>query len=220
MIKFKLITAIVFSAIIMLTGCSSASDEQPAKEEIIVTLPTDLTDEEMAIWETMPQVVTMRIYSEEFDDAEETREILFIEKNGAVRYFKLADYEKFYKDYTAETELEWAAQKFTEAENYEITGTVDVHKLIEFYDTMSKIDTSSKMDKVQHPARFLCMEPKYEYYYSIYGALENGKIIEFSEGYHYGEDFYDDPYGYEALRLYLEVDPFKKSIRESLEELD
>lgn len=225
MIKFKRITAIVFSAIIMLTGCSTAGNEQSAKEEIMVTLPTDLTDEEMAIWETMPQVVTMRInserfYSEEFDDKKETLEILFIEKNGAVRCFKWAGHEKFYKDYTVETEFEWAAQKFTEADKYEITGTVDVHKLIEFYDTMSKIDTSSKMDKVQHPARFLCMEPMYEYYYSIYGALENGKVIEFSEGYHYGEDFFDDPYGYEALRLYLEMDPFKKSIRESLEELD
>lgn len=220
MIKFKQITAIIFSAIIMLTGCSTAGDEQPAKEEITVTIPTDLSEEEMAIWETMPQVVTMRMYSEEFDDAEETREILFIEKNGAVRYFKLADYEKFYKDYTAETELEWVAQKFTEAENYEITGTVDVHKFIEFYDTMSNIDTSSNMDIIQHPVGFLNTEPPYEYYYSIYGALENGKIIEFSEGYHYGEDFYDDPYGYEALRLYLEVDPFKTPIRDFFEEVD
>ena len=134
--KFKRLTAVLVTMLIILTGCSSAGEEQPAKEEIIVTLPTDLTDEEMAIWETMPQVVTMRInserfYSEEFDDKKEILEILFIEKNGAVRCFKWAGHEKFYKDYTVETEFEWAAQKFTEADKYEITGTVDVHKLID-----------------------------------------------------------------------------------------
>ena len=85
---------------------------------------------------------------------------------------------------------------------------------------MSKIDTSAKMDMTQSPAGFLCMEPKYEYYYYIYGALENGKIIDFSSGYHYGEYFYDDPYGYEALRLYLEMDPFKTPIRDFFEEVD
>lgn len=210
MIKFKLITAIVFSAIIMLTGCSSASDEQPAKEEITVTLPTDLTEEEMAIWETMPQVVTMRINSHYTKGEHTSTDVAFIEKDGAIREFEITDdNDKFEEGFTIETELEWAAQKFTEAVNYEITGTVDVHKLIEFYDVMSKIDTSNKI--TDHYWSLVVPQIYHEYtgYWEIYGA-RNGKneVIEVAHGQYNIDGYYDDLYGYDALKLYVEIDRF------------
>ncbi len=210
MIKFKRITAIVFSAIIMLTGCSTAGDEQPAKEEITVALPTDLTEEEMAIWETMPQVVTMR-----FDNTYKKREytstsVVFIEKNGAIREFEISDKnDKYWEGNSAETKLEWAAQKFTEAENYEITGTIDVHKLIEFYSVMSKINTSNKI--TDHYWSLISPQIYHEYtgYWEIYGARnDKNEIIEVAHGQYNIDGYYDDLYGYDALKLYVGIDRF------------
>jgi|GEM_PF-2577236 len=206
--KFKRLTAVLVTMLIILTGCSTAGEEQPEKEEITVTLPTDLTDEEMAIWETMPQVVTMRLNSHYTKGEHTSTDVAFIEKDGAIREFEITDdNDKFKEDLTIETELEWAAQKFTEADKYEITGTVDVHKLIEFYDVMSKIDINN--EKKYDSWWDFSTGPYHEntYHWKIYGARNGGnEVIEFANGRYNMDCYYDDLYGRNAFDLYAEID--------------
>ena len=70
----KLIS-IILSAIIsvtLLTGCEKAesvAEETTASETTAATIPADLTEEEMAIWESMPEIVTMRVYNDCISEA-------------------------------------------------------------------------------------------------------------------------------------------------------
>ena len=59
----RLITAVLFCSV-LLCGCGDSPPSETiteTTEQTTVTMPTDLTEEEMEIWESMPDVVTMRV---------------------------------------------------------------------------------------------------------------------------------------------------------------
>lgn len=139
--KLNRIISITLSAIItvtLFTGCAKAesvSEETTISETTAITIPADLTEEEMAIWESMPDIVTMRVYN---DYETKTTEILYIEKSGIMKSFVSDEYYEGYKD------SEWIANKIKTSQT-SVIDEVDIHKLIELYDACLSINKENKM---------------------------------------------------------------------------
>ena len=112
--KLNHIISIILSSIItitLFTACEkseSIPEETTVSETTAATIPADLTEEEMAIWESMPDIVTMRVYN---DFITETTEILYITKYGEMKSFTLEGNSENYHD------IEWINE---EIENNEV----------------------------------------------------------------------------------------------------
>ena len=197
----KLIS-IILSAVIsvtLLTGCEKAesvAEGTTVSETTAATIPADLTEEEMAIWESMPDIVTMRIRDKY---KSETSEIVYIEKNGAIKTF-LSD--EYYQD---KENPEWILKKINN-NKADVIGYADIHKLINLYTNLLSIDIKSQMAERQviKQQKSVNIVSGYE----IYGFFNKNENILFSYGYTGTEYVRDDPHGNELLILYLEIDPF------------
>ncbi len=163
-------------------------------------IPSDLTDEEKAILDSMPEIVTMRAYQ---DYKNNTTEILYIKKNGEARSFVSTDSPKI-------RDTEWVKEQIDKYEGT-IVDAVNVHKLIDFYNTFLLIDEESLMS----PRQLMSMNVVREttHWYEIY-AVKNDTVDFISCGTLFGglaaEHTKEDPNGDEAYFKYIEIDPFIK----------
>jgi len=201
--KLNRIISIILSAIIsvtLLAGCEkteSVPEETTVSETTVATTPTDLTEEEMAIWESMPDIVTMRVYN---DYETKTTEILYIEKSGAMKSFVSDEYYEGYKD------SEWISNKIKTIEA-DVTGEVDIYKLIEYYKLLLLIDENCPMKSRQFISQQIQREEKFSY--EIYGNNNLNNTITFiAYKYTSSENICDSLYGEELFELYFEIDPF------------
>ncbi|MBQ8176909.1 MAG: hypothetical protein IJ035_07755 [Oscillospiraceae bacterium] len=200
--KLNRIISIILSAIIsitLFTGCEkleSIPEETTVSETTAATIPADLTEEEMAIWESMPDIVTMRVYN---DFITETTEILYITKYGEMKSFISDEYYGGYKDDS------WIIQKINN-NDATVIDTTDIHKLIELYNMLLLIEPDCEMT-----GRLVYQQEVYvevSYSYKIYGNLKNNINMLFAYGYTLEDNIFDDLYGEEIFCLYHEIDPF------------
>lgn len=201
--KLNRIISIVLSAIItvtLLSGCAkteSVPEETTVSETTAATIPADLTEEEMAIWESMPDIVTMRVYN---DFITETTEILYITKYGEMKSFILEGNSDNYRD------IDWINE---EIKNNEVQAveTVSISQLIELYNTLSLIDIDSQLTCRQK----MSVDPQRPdaFNYIIYGICGERHLC-ISQGLNTAENILDDLYGEDVFRLYMEIDPFKQ----------
>ncbi|MBQ3161789.1 MAG: hypothetical protein IJC04_06645 [Oscillospiraceae bacterium] len=201
--KIQRIFSTILAAIIsisLLSACEkteSIPEETTISETTVATVPTDLTEEEMAIWESMPDIVTMRVYN---DYETKTTEILYIEKSGAMKSFVSDEYYKGYKD------SEWLSNKIKTSEA-DVTGEVDIYKLIEYYKLLLLIDENCPMKSRQFISQQIQREAKFSY--EIYGKNNLNNTITFiAYKYASSENICDSLYGEELFDLYFEIDPF------------
>ena len=205
--KLNHIISIILLSVTLFTGCEkteSVAEETTVSETTAATIPADLTEEEMAIWESMPDIVTMRVYD---DLVENTTEVVYIEKNGTVKKYIPTNKDLFYDDYDGKNDFEWVNEKITEHINSEMISTVDIHKLIEFYSMLLLVDKESPMMCRQN----LSMNEKVKITenYAIYG-IQSNEIILLSDGYLLTENVHNDKYGDDIYKLYIELEPFRE----------
>lgn len=137
------IISIILSSIItvtLFTGCEkseSIPEETTASETTAATIPADLTEEEMAIWESMPDIVTMRVYRSEIT------EICYVKKNGTINRF-VSD-----ENYDKSQDADWIIDKINNSDVEQIDN-IDIHNLIRFHSTLISIDNNSKITSLQH----------------------------------------------------------------------
>ncbi len=202
--KLNRIISIILSSIIsvtLFTGCEkseSIPEETTVSETTAATIPADLTEEEMAIWESMPDIVTMRVYN---DFITETTEILYITKYGEMKSFTLEGNSENYHD------IEWINE---EIKNNEVQAvkTASISQLIELYNTISLIDMDSQL--ISRQSMSLDPQRKNTYNYAIY-AMCNTENICVSRGYNTKEYILDNLYGEDVFKIYLNIDFFKRS---------
>ena len=204
--KLNRIISIILSSIIsvtLFTGCAkteSVPEETTVSETTAATISADLTEEEMAIWESMPDIVTMRVYN---DCIAETTEILYITKYGEMKSFISDEYYEGYKD------SEWIENKINDSK-VEAISLTDVHKLIEFYNVFLLNDKNSKLRTVSSLQYGIVEEVTY--YYEIYGLYNTDEVLFISRGSSSKEYIINDANGRETLKKYLDVDPFIKLV--------
>lgn len=201
--KIKRFFSIILAAgisVSLLSACEKAenlSEETTSSETTVATIPTDLTEEEVAIWESMPDIVTMRVYN---DYETETTEILYIEKSGAMKSFVSDEYYEGYKD------TDWIIHKIKTCKA-DVAGEVDIYKLIEYYKILLLIDENCTMKSRQFISQQIQRETKFSY--EIYGNNNSKNAITFiAYKYASSENICDSLYGEELFELYFEIDPF------------
>ena len=199
--KLNRIISIILLSIItvtLFTACEkseSIPEETTVSETTAATIPTDLTEEEMAIWESMPEIVTMRVYNDFITD---TTEILYITKYGEMKSFISDEYYEGYKD------TDWIFQKIKDSK-VEAISLTDVHKLIEFYKILLLVEKDNSLKR-----RVLFAPDIYEEIsdeYEVYG-LNNENPVLFLTGRTLNEEILDDIYGEELFFQYMELDNF------------
>ena len=199
--KLNHIISIILLSVTLFTGCEkteSVSEETTVSETTAATIPADLTEEEMAIWESMPDIVTMRVYN---DFITETTEILYITKYGEMKSFTLEGNSENYHD------TEWINE---EIENNEVQAveTASICQLIELYNTVSLIDIDSQL--ICRQTMSLDPQRPNTYNYVIY-TLYNKENVCISRGHNTKEYIMDGLYGENVFKIYLNIDPFKQS---------
>ena len=199
--KLNHIISIILSSIItitLLTACEkteSVAEETTVSETTAATIPADLTEEEMAIWESMPDIVTMRVYN---DYETETTEILYIEKSGTIKSFVSDEYYEGYKD------SEWIANKIKTSQA-SVIDKVDIHKLIELYDDCLSINRDNKM--IMSEFHKLCMEYDVTFRYEVYFNINNSDSSILFLGQTATAYFWNDEIlGKSTCLLYMEID--------------
>ena len=210
---FRKILSVIMAIAVCVVGLSGCGESPPEETETTmeteITAPSDLTEEEMRIWENMPDVVTMRTLTNVTNNI---TEVMYIEKNGLMKNF-IVDDETFFGYEHIVYDTEWAEKKFEEHTNAEAVGTVDVHKLINFYNTFLLIDKESKITTKQ--SFVLPVENNRAYdKYEIYAALNNvdngnGEVVLISAGDIYTEYIHNDPNGFIVYEMYVEIEPFR-----------
>lgn len=225
----KTISLALAVILMLLLSCCGEGDEIQIEESTLTitdeeTILASLTDEEMAVWETMPYIITMRML-ERFDDNDDellSTEIVYIDKIGRVKKFISYDECGLSDNDT----IEWLNNQISQNKDAEIVNTADIHTLIEYYNTFMRIDKDSEFDQ-----RYLVEVSWYierHYWFKIYGIRddnENGfEILNISFGdagnpyirfknldIRYTYNHKDEPLdtlGGETLDLYLQLDPF------------
>lgn len=203
----KKVFALIISTAMCLSlfsGCGeSAVGEAQAEETTAAatTVPEGLTAEETAVWESMPEIVTMRVLN---DLQEKTTEILYIEKSGNVKKFMCDEY------YKGNMDTEWVDEKITKSPNTETVGTVNISQLIEFYKIIMLIDDNSYMRSKFLLAPEMVSEKNYSYeLYGIQNKDENSsQSLLIALGDSINPKICDDPHGNEALDSYVQLDPY------------
>ena len=199
----KLIS-IILSAIIsvtLLTGCEKAesvAEETTASETTAATIHADLTKEEMAVWESMPEIVTMRVYN---DCIAEATEILYITKYGEMKSFTLEGNSDNYRD------IEWINEEI-KINDVQSVKTTAVKQLIELYNAVSLIDMDSQSTKRQKMFSVSPQRPT-TYNHVVYNICSSKNICILS-GNNMNEYILDDLNGEEIFKMYLNIDPFKQ----------
>ena len=202
--KLNRIISIIISSIIsvtLLTACAkteSVAEETTASETTAATIPADLTEEEMAIWESMPDIVTMRVYN---DFITETTEILYITKYGEMKSFILEGNSDNYRD------IDWINE---EIKNNEVQAvkTASISQLIELYNTISLIDMDSQSTKRQKMFSVSPQRPT-TYNYVVYSICSCQNVCILS-GNNLTEYILNDAYGEDIFKMYIDIDPFKQ----------
>ena len=198
---FKRIVSRIMAVLICmsLSGCGDSQPQVQTEitEQTTVTTPTDLTEEEMEIWESMPEIVTMRVYN---DFRREISEILYITKYGETKCFIS---ENFY-DYQINME-----QIYNEIINTDVKykGEIDIHKLIEFYALFLTIDKDTKL----MPTSLLVadtVEP-ITYSYEVCCLYGYNEVLTISEGFTRDHSVLNSSYGKQLVKQYLELDKFE-----------
>ena len=183
-----------------LSGCGdpppSDSVTETATEQTTVTTPTDLTEEEMKIWEGMPEIVTMRVLNHY---EAKTTEIMYIEKTGVMKSFVCDEY------YNTGNSPEWFIDKIN-AYNAETIGVVDLHALMDFYSMLLLVDLSEGMYIENSPLMLLPVEYEHNYEYIVYGLYKNGNNVQFAKGQTKYNSYIDDLYGKILFLNYLDFD--------------
>ena len=199
--KIKRILGVVLAAgisVSLLSACKqteSVPKETTVSETTVATVPTDLTEEEMAIWESMPDIVTMRVYN---DYETETTEILYIEKSGTMKSFVSDEYYEGYKD------SEWIANKIKTSQA-SVIDKVDIHKLIELYDDCLSINKENKM--IMNELFKMGLEYDVTFRYEVYYNVKNNESDILFLGQTGTESYWnDEQLGKEVCVLYTEMD--------------
>ena len=123
-----------------------------------------------------------------------------IEKSGAMKSFVSDEYYEGYKD------SEWISNKIKTIEA-DVTGEVDIYKLIEYYKLLLLIDENCPMKSRQFISQQIQREEKFSY--EIYGNNNLNNTITFiAYKYTSSENICDSLYGEELFELYFEIDPF------------
>ena len=195
----KLLSGIMAVAVCVvgLSGCGeSQTEETETTLETEMTAPNELTEEEMQIWESMPDIVTMRVLNHY---ETETTEIMYIEKSGAMKSFVCDEY------YSTSNNSEWIISKIN---NYkaETIGVVDLHALIDFYSILLLVDLKKEMYKESSMLMYLPVEYEHNYEYIVYGLYKNGKNVRFAEGQTKCNSYINDLYGKTLFLNYLDFD--------------
>ena len=164
--KLNRIISIILSSIItvtLLTCCAkteSVPEETTVSETTAATIPADLTEEEMAIWESMPEIVFVKFYWDYSDII--TGE--YIDKYGCIRSFKFDDmpYEpdkagdftildvKKIEQYAEARNVEKVHTRITE--HYKIVSDEAIIKkigqkeLLDFYLELLQVNINKKME--------------------------------------------------------------------------
>ena len=196
--KLNRIISIILLSVTLLTACEkteSVAEETTVSETTVAAIPTDLTEEEMVIWESMPDIVTMRVYN---DYETETTEILYIEKSGTMKSFVSDEYYEGYKD------SEWIANKIKTSQA-SVIDEVDIHKLIELYDTCISINKENKM--IINELFKMGLEYDVTFRYEVYYNVKNNESDILFSGQTGTETYWnDEQLGKEVCVLYTEID--------------
>ena len=198
--KLNRIISIILLSVTLFTGCEKAEsvpEETTISETTAATIPADLTEEEMAIWESMPDIVTMRVYD---DCVAETTEILYITKYGEMKSFTLEGNSDNYRD------IDWINEEIKNNE-VQTVETASICQLIELYNTVSLIDMDSQLTCRQKMS--VSPQRPNAFNYVIYGICGERHLC-ISQGFNTTEHILDDLYGEDVFRLYMEIDPFKQ----------
>ena len=151
----------------------------------------------------MPDIVTIRILN---TYADKSTEIYYIEKNGGVKSFISDEYYD-----TQYGTVDQIKDKIDQNQSAEIVNIVDIHNLIEFYNTLMLIDND---DEMTYKYYIITMEDvKRKYTFDLYGIKSNSEIIRIAKGHARNPIIHDSQYGNEALDLYLLCDPFNNLYR-------
>ncbi len=202
--KLQRIFSIILAAgtsVLLLSACEKAesvAEETTVSETTVATVPTDLTEEEMAIWESMPDIVTMRVYN---DFITETTEILYITKYGEMKSFILEGNSDNYRD------IDWINE---EIKNNEVQAvkTASISQLIELYNTISLIDMDSQSTKRQKMFSVSPQRPT-TYNYVVYSICSCQNVCILS-GNNLTEYILNDTYGEDIFKMYINIDSFKQ----------
>ena len=196
--KLNHIISIILLSVTLFTACAkteSVAEETTISETTAATIPADLTEEEMAIWESMPDIVTMRVYN---DYETKTTEILYIEKSGTMKSFISDEYYEGYKD------SEWLANKIKTSQA-SVIDEVDIHKLIELYDDCLSINKENKM--IINELFKMGLEYDVTFRYEVHYNVKNNESSVLFLGQTGTESYWnDEQFGKEVCVLYTEMD--------------
>ncbi|MCH5349215.1 MAG: hypothetical protein J1E40_07820 [Oscillospiraceae bacterium] len=182
---------------------------QVTPEELSIL--AELNSYEKETWQTMPDIVTIRILSY-FEPERLQTEVVYIDKWGNVK--------KFIGPYTTPREydssLDWATDQISQNKDAELVDVADIHTLIEFYNTFKRVDRDYKF---YCGYEMLSYVDKANYGFGIYGIRSDGEngfeTLKFSRGTEYeyeirlndiNNEDYIDMSGIEAFDLYLKLD--------------
>ncbi|MBQ5319599.1 MAG: hypothetical protein J6K17_10930 [Oscillospiraceae bacterium] len=200
--KLNHIISIILSSIItvtLLTACEkteSVAEETTVSETTAAIIPTDLTEEEMAIWESMPDIVTMRVYN---DYETKTTEILYIDKQGTIKKVVSDEY------YIENRDVDWLYNKLITCES-QIIDIASIHYLTELYSIFKIIDTQKALKSIHTFMNQIHYDITYSY--EIYFFNENGGIDLVAYGRTANDYILDDDNGYDLRLKYAEIDDF------------
>ncbi|MBQ8176908.1 MAG: hypothetical protein IJ035_07750 [Oscillospiraceae bacterium] len=200
--KLNRIIPSVLSAIItvtLLTACEkteSVAEETTVSETTAATIPADLTEEEMAIWESMPDIVTMRVYN---DYVTETTEILYIDKQGTIKKVISDEY------YTENRDIDWLYNKVITCET-QIIDIASIQYLTELYSIFKVVDTQKALKSIHTFINQIHYDITYSY--EIYFFNGNGGIDLVAYGRTANDYILDDDSGYDLRLKYAEIDDF------------
>ena len=200
--RMKRIFSTILAAIIsisLLSACEKTEnipEETTVSETTVATVPTDLTEEEMAIWESMPDIVTMRVYRSE------TTEICYIKKDGTINQFISDEY------YDKSRDTDWIINKINDNKAEQVNN-IDIHNLILFYSTLMNIDNNSKITSLQQlqTQQYTALTG-----FEIYGIRNNielnNEFVLVSFGGVMQQYIRKDPNGENLFNLYKKMDEY------------
>ena len=141
---FKKLLSGIMAVAVCVVGLSGCGESPPEETETTVetemTAPNELTEEEMQIWESMPDIVTMRVLNHY---ETETTEIMYIEKSGAMKSFVCDEYFDV-STFTGNI-TEWFKENLGNFNKIVKKDTINVKQLITLYTLFTESNNDSKL---------------------------------------------------------------------------
>ena len=207
----KILTAVLFCSV-LLSGCGDSPPSETVTEtteQTTVTMPTDLTEEEMGIWESMPDIVTMRVLNHY---ETETTEIVFLTKNGVL---SSVISEEYFDISTFSGDIMQLLEDNIENPAEIIKKNIDAKKIVKLYTLFTESYNGSGLKDKNLLSVGIQRETTHSFQIyvntgeNVYSSIGTG-LITAGERVN-NERILDCTNGIDIYIAYLEIDPFIKT---------